>query len=47
MMLRIPAQQLLLNMGTCALVPVHTSHKLCLCDQVTVEQECAGRQIIN
>ena len=36
MMLRIPAQQLLLNMGTYALGPVHISHKLCLCGQVTV-----------
>ena len=47
MMLRIPAQQLLLNMGTYALVPVHISHKLCLCDQMTVELECAGHKIIN
>ena len=35
MMLRIPAQQLLLNMGTYALIPVHISHKLFLCGQVT------------
>ncbi len=34
-------------MGTHALVPVRISHKLCLCDQVTVEPECARHQIIN
>ena len=37
-----------LELGTYAAeVPVHISHKLCLCDQVTVELECAGHQIIN
>ena len=41
MMLGIQAQQLLLNMGKYALVPVHISHKLCLCDQLTGELECA------
>ena len=34
MMLRIPAQQLLLNMGTCAVVAVHISHKVNLYHQM-------------